>query len=50
MSIANSSNCFESTGLGALVIKHEASFTLGKAITYLMLCSFAMCITNLSSP
>ena len=30
MSIANSSNCFESTGLGALVIKHEASFTLGK--------------------
>lgn len=46
----NSSNCFTSTALGASVIKSEASFTFGNAITSLMLSSFAISMTMRSRP
>ena len=50
VSIDNSSNCFASTAVGASVIKHDASLTLGNAITSRMLSSPVICITSLSSP
>ena|GEM_PF-3281165 len=46
----NSSNCFSSTTPGALVIRQEASFTFGNAITSRILSSFAISITIRSSP
>ena len=46
----NSSNCFVSTRFGAAVIRQEASFTFGNAITSRMLSSLAISITRRSSP
>lgn len=50
VSIHSSSNCFASTGPGACVIRHEASLTLGNAITSRILSSPNICITSLSRP
>ena len=46
----NSSSCSFATAVGASVIRSDASFTLGNAITSLMLSSFAISITRRSSP
>ena len=50
MLIDKSSSCFASTTSGALVRRHVASFTLGKAITSLIESLFAISITSLSRP
>ena len=49
-SIPSSSSCFASTGVGASVIRQEASFTFGKAITSRMLSQPPISITTRSRP
>ena len=50
ISICNSLSCSSSTLSGASVIRQDASFTLGKAITSLIESAPTISITTLSSP
>ena len=49
-SMPSSSSCFGSTFSGASVIRSDASFTFGNAITSRMLSCFAISITRRSRP
>ena len=50
IAIPSSSSCFSSTRFGASVIRQDASFTFGNAITSRILSCFAISITRRSRP